>query len=451
MKYFIYDILLHISLLVSLPYFVVKMFTARKYREGIRERFGFIAGEKLKGLADRGGPVVWVHAISVGETRAVLPVLKLLKERRPDARIVFSTVTITGNRCAARDAGSLIEALIYFPLDLSWTVKRALNAVRPDAVVVVEKEVWPNFIRTLRDKGVPLVVVNGTVSERSFKRFKSLGFIFREVFGAITFFSARTKEDLTRAVEAGVGRDRGAVAGDLKFDVRPPVDRGAGIEGLRSALRIAPGDKVIVAGSTHAGEEEIVLGAFRRLCEGFKEGGLRLVIAPRHPERFDSVAEMLKSSGLEWRRRTDPAPGRGLAPCRVVLLDTVGELMAAYSFATVAVVGGSLVRGIGGHNLLEPACHARPVVYGKHLTAYKAMAGLLEEAGGGFRVDGEAGLVDALAELLTNDVMRRRAGMAAQKVVERNTGASGRTVEIIERFMPRPKRGKGGGGRKGRK
>ncbi|MFQ5735639.1 MAG: 3-deoxy-D-manno-octulosonic acid transferase [Thermodesulfobacteriota bacterium] len=432
MAYTLYDILLHLFTAALVPYFLFKMVSASKYREGIPERFGFIRAGKLKGL--KGGRVVWVHAVSVGETKAVMPILRRLKKKRPEVKVVFSTVTKTGQATAAEDGRGLIDALIYFPLDLSWAVRRVVRAVGPAAFVVVEKEVWPNCIMTLRKRGVPVIVVNGTISDRSFRRFKKLGFFFRDVFGAVSFFGARTESDRRKAMGVGVRPECAVTTGNIKFDLTPPSTDPGRIEGLKKSLGLKDGSTVIVAGSTHAGEEEAVLKAFVDLRDAFS--GLKLVIAPRHPERFSEVETLIRKTGLAYLRRTKvkDGGGKGGGAPDVLLLDTVGELMMVYSFSTIAVVGGSIVPGIGGHNLLEPAYYGKPVVYGAHLTTYREMADMLEEAGGGVRV-GDGGLYCALKKLLDDRELREQTGERARGVVESNRGAADRSVEVIERYL----------------
>ncbi len=427
MKYVLYDILLHISGVVLLPYFIFKMVSSGKYREGIPERFGLLKDEKLKGLS--GGPVVWVHAVSVGETKAAIPILRLFKERNPGARVLFSTTTQTGNRTAAEAGGKLIDALIYFPLDFSWSIKRVVRKTNPAAFVVVEKEVWPNIYRVLNGKKVPIIVANGTISERSFKRFVKYGFFFRSVFAMIDIFCARTEADRSMAVKAGVDKNRARTFGNLKFDIQPGNISDAQKYALGQALGLSATDKVVVAGSTHPGEEEMILDVVKDLLA--RRMKLKLVLAPRHPERFNEVEALIKKSGLGYSRRSSGASGGE----DVILLDTVGELLTVYSFATVALVGGSLVPGIGGHNLLEPALFGKPVVYGPFLTAYSGMAGMLEAEGGGIRVkDGES-LFNTLKKLLIDDNLRTVMGRAGIKVVESNRGAAKKTVEAIERFL----------------
>jgi 3-deoxy-D-manno-octulosonic-acid transferase len=298
-------------------------------------------------------------------------------------------------------------------------------------LVVVEKEIWPNTFRAVRRRGAPIIVANGTISERTFRRYKRFRGVFSEVLSMIGYFCARTRDDLERAISSGISPDNAEVLGNLKFDLKPPPADPGRLEDLGNALGTGAGP-LVVAGSTHEGEEEIILGAFRKLREG--SPAARLVIAPRHPERFSAVEGMLKRSGLAWARRSKAGNG---ADAAVVMLDTVGELMHAYSFADVAVVGGSLVPGIGGHNLLEPAYYGHPVVYGGFLTTYAGMADMLEEAGGGVRVKNERELAGVLADLLADEVKRKRMGTAALGVVEANKGAAERTVKVIERYLPK--------------
>lgn len=427
MKYALYDILLHLVVVALFPYFVLKMLTARKYREGIPERFGFIRKEKIKRLS--GYPVVWIHAVSVGETKAILPVLRLFKERHPEVKVLFSTVTQTGNRTAEKDASGLIDALIYFPLDLSWVVKKVLREVRPKTFIVVEKEIWPNIFNALERSSVPIIVVNGTISDRSFRRFSRFRPVFKDIFGKVSFFCARTDEDRKRAIGSGVKEDRAETTGNIKFDIKPISPDEGYLDSLKKALDIKTGSPVIVAGSTHPGEEDIVLEAYKSLSGEFK--GLKLILAPRHPERFTEVESLIKKTGLSYSRRSSGGCGD------IVLLDTVGELLVVYSFATVAIVGGSLVDGIGGHNLLEPALFGKPVVYGPYLTSYLYMAEMLEGAGGGVRVRDGNELFKSLKTLLSDERSREKAGENARRVVEENRGAAKRTVEVIERFLAR--------------
>ena len=436
--YILYDIAVHLAFILLLPYFIVRAVFHGKYRVGIKERFGFIDPAKFAGFS--GAKVAWFHAVSVGETKAVTALLKSFKETHPEVKIVFSTVTPTGNAVARADCESLIDALIYFPLDMGWVARKVVTLVNPSVFVVVEKELWPRVVKTLTERGVPMVVVNGTFSEKSFGRYKALSFFFSTLFGAISTFCARTETDARMARELGVPEERVTTAGNIKFDMaRVEFDEAA----LRSDFLVSPGDLVIVAGSTHDGEEAVVLDAFETLRGEFE--GLKLILAPRHPERFEAVAELMKSRSLNFSRRSTGVAGGvagGIAGgANLILLDTLGELGKVYSLATVAFVGGTIA-DIGGHNLLEPALFGRPVVYGPHLQSYLYMAELLEDAGGGVRVvvegrggsrgEGRGGdLAGALRPLLADSSLADKMGRAAESVVTANRGATGKCAELI--------------------
>jgi 3-deoxy-D-manno-octulosonic-acid transferase len=421
----LYDILIHLAFILLIPYFILRMVFEGRYRSGLAERFGLIPREKLKALSP--GRVVWFHAVSVGETKAVLPLVRLFKKTHPRCKVLFSTVTSTGNRVAEAEGAGVIDSLIYLPLDLGWVVRGVVRAVAPEAFIVVEKEVWPNLVKTLDDRGVPVVVVNGTVSDGSFKRYRLFSFFFRPVFSKVGFFCARTEEDGQRARELGVERGRVVFTGNLKFDLAPGARASTNAATVRERLGIEPDAMVIVAGSTHAGEEAMLITAYAGLKPEFPD--LKLIIAPRHPERFDEVETLLKERGVSYTRRSRG----GGSPADVLLLDTIGELSGVYEVSTIAFVGGTLV-DTGGHNLLEPAFYGKPVVYGPFLKSYLYMAEMLEEAGGGVRVRPEE-LTQKLRGLLTDAPLRGEKGRAAVGVVEKNRGATERCAHVIEEAL----------------
>ncbi len=425
MKFIIYDILLHAALVVSAPYFLYRMLSAGKYKTGLRERFGFIDDEKLKGL--EGSEVIWIHAVSVGEAKAVIPLLRLIKKRRPEAKLVFSTVTPTGNKVAAEAGGQWIDALIYFPMDFTWVVKRAVAAIRPDIFVVVEKEIWPNVFRILKQGSVPVVVVNGTLSEKSFKRYRRLSFLFGEVFTRLDAYLPRSPGDAEMALMLGVRDASLTEAGNLKFD----IDAESSVEELQSLARelgISDSTRVIVAGSTHAGEETIILRAFKEVSNVI--AGLTLIVAPRHPERFDEVAGLIEAEGLTCSKRSQ-GPLKDHA--EVILLDTMGELGRVYGISTISFVGGTLV-DIGGHNLLEPAVYSVPVIYGPHLKSYLYMAEMLESVGASRRVTNDD-LAATVKELLTDDELRKEMGRAGAELISSNKGSTERAMNVISGLL----------------
>ncbi len=430
MKYLVYDILFHGFFAATLPYVLYKAATTEKYREGIGERFGRIGPEKLRRLAGS-GPGVWIHAVSVGETRAAMPLLRAIRKKYPEARILFSTTTRTGQAVARAEGGDLLDALVYFPLDFSWAVKKVVSEFRPDIYIVVEKEVWPNLFKVLGDRGVPIVVVNGVISERSYRRFLKFNFFFREVFSRVAFFCARTDRDLGRALALGVKKDRALTTGNLKFD-QFAGGSAKSPDGLERALGVRTGEVLFVAGSTHRGEDEIVISAFLEARKEIK--GLCLAIAPRHPERFAEVEGIIKKSGLPCVTRSS-GKARRKGSKGVFLLDSMGELLGLYGLSHIALVGGSLLPGVGGHNLLEPAALGIPVLIGPHTETCAEMRDLLLEAGGGLVVHGADDLREALEELSGDKARREEMGRAARGVVEKNRGAVEKTLGVIEGFL----------------
>src|SRR3989338_6576165 len=444
--YILYDILLHLSVLLLIPYFLFKMLFVGKYRKGILERFGFIGKEKIKSISH--AKVAWLHAVSVGEAKAAMPLLKGLKKKYPSLKIVFSCVTPTGNAVAAQEGLAWIDSLIYFPLDFDWVVSRVVKMLRPNVFIVMEKEIWPNVLKILKRNDVPVMVANGSISDRSFRRYTMFGFFFRRIFKNVSYFLCQTKKDSDKAIALGIESSQVMVTWNIKFDIEPPHWNPLGRDVLLQRLGMTAHDKTFVAGSTHEGEEEIVLGVFERLKQEFPN--LKLILAPRHPERFDEVEELIKKRGFSMIRRStirsqepEACPRMHLSRFRsqekdikpeVILLDSMGELCNFYGIATVAFVGGTLV-DIGGHNLLEPAFYKKPVIYGQYLKSYAEMADMLETAGGGIRIDNGEEFWEKVRRLLSDEAYRQRVGNAAYSVVEANKGATEKCLKVFESYL----------------
>ncbi|VAW38017.1 3-deoxy-D-manno-octulosonic acid transferase [hydrothermal vent metagenome] len=426
--YILYDIFLYLASLVFIPIFIVKMIKTGKYRAGNKERLGFISRKKLGPIT--GNRTVWFNAVSVGETKAVLPLLRAFRAQHPDIKIAFSTNTITGQEVARKEGRELIDLLFYYPFDYSWVIKRVLNQLRPQAFILVEKELWPNTIRLTKERNIPSIVVNGTISDNSFKNYRKVPFIFKDTFANIRAYCAQTEKDRRKA--QALGASSVILTGNLKFDSAPPKLSEAAQEALAKELFIKIGSDIIVAGSTHKGEEELILSSFAELKKDFPS--LRLILAPRHPERFDEVAALMSSMQIDFIRRSRINETNSRSPADVILLDTIGELGLIYSFATVAFVGGSLVDGTGGHNLLEPAFFSRPVIYGIHIDSCIAMAELLEKNNGALRVTG-ANLTKTLKDLLTDKDARTKMGAAACRAAIDGTGATDKTLDVINSLL----------------
>jgi 3-deoxy-D-manno-octulosonic-acid transferase len=419
--YRLYSVILTLLALGYLPLFLVRKVWGAGYPLALRERFGFVRVPPPPLSNGR----FWVHAVSVGEVMAAVPLVQALSARWPAADVVVSTVTATGERVARARFGEA-AATVTFPLDFRGAVRRAVRRVQPACFIALETELWPNLLRALRQARVPAVLANGRISDRSYRRYRLVRRLFRRVLGDIALFCMQSEEDARRIISLGAAPERVLVTGNLKMEA-PSGDAGA--EQLWRRLLHLGSAPVVVAGSTHRGEESIVLDAF--LAVRPAADGLRLVLAPRHPERLDEVEGLARARGLSVVRRSRVNPGHG-AP--VVLLDTMGELASLYAIADVIFVGGSLVP-IGGHNVVEPALHAKAVVFGPHMANFRDAAALLLRADAAVQVADETALAATLGRLLADAPARQALGRAAWNAVRAHQGACVRTVAALERLL----------------
>lgn len=421
--YALYNTLL-LALLPFGTFYYLGRLIRRSYRKGFAERLGRI-GLEVKG-------VLWFHAVSVGEVNAVAPLIRRFMELYPQERPVLSTVTPTGREMARKALPSV--DLFYLPLDLPWIVKRTVARVRPKVLCLVETEIWPNLLRRLREEGIPVVVVNGRLSERSFRRYMRFRSFFREVFNGVNCFSVQGQEDARRLLSLGIDREKIFVTGNIKYHQDQGHVAEEDLEAFAEEIGLRPTHPVIVGGSTHRGEESVLIEAFKRLRERFPF--LKLILVPRHPERAQEVEEAVRRAGLTCARRTREG---GFGGKDVLLVDTIGELKRLYALSTVAFVGGSLVRH-GGQNMIEPAYYRKPVLFGPHVENFLSIARDLKREGGGIMVrDGEE-LFSRMEELLSDPALCKGIGEAGYRVVERGKGALERNIEIIRKVIDGPLR-----------
>jgi 3-deoxy-D-manno-octulosonic-acid transferase len=418
--YWAYRIGLAAFFLAALPVFLLQAILRGKYRRSLPERLGAVP------VWTGATPPLWVHAVSVGEVLAALPLVRQVERRWPALPILMSTVTDTG-----RNVGELRlpgKPFVFFPLDFGWAVSRALGRVRPRAVLLTETELWPIFIQACGRRGIPVVVVNGRISPRSYPRYRRVRRWFGRVLQGVRLFCMQTPDDAARIRELGAPAERVHVVGNLKFDLAGDEDPAEGLR-VRAMLGLAPEQPVLVAGSTHKGEEQPVLEAYRRARATFP--GLVLLLVPRHPERLDEVAGLLRETGLSWLRRSQAPVSDGTA---IILVDSMGELARLYAAGTVVYVGGSLVP-VGGHNVLEPAAHGRPVLFGPHMGNFAEMARLFREQGAGLEICDAAGLAAETVRLLGDPDEARRMGEAGRRIVATHRGAAQRTVALLETVL----------------
>jgi 3-deoxy-D-manno-octulosonic-acid transferase len=412
--YLLYNLLLIVTTIVLSPYILFKLITVPKYRGGISQKLGRIRKGVLRVLNNT--RPIWVHAVSVGEVMAAHPLIRDLRKKYPNRKFILSTVTVTGNY-TARQRVPEADAVFYFPFDFPWIVRRVIRMINPAIVLVAETELWPNFFRELKRQGIPSALINGRISPRSYGNYLKFKRFFTQVFEQVTLFCMQSEEDAARIQDIGAAVDKVRVTGNLKFDQKIPTAQ-------QQPVVIAPGRKVITAGSTHRGEEAILLEIYGRLRKKYPD--LVLIIAPRHPERFDEVCGLITNAGYECQRRT-----RIKGPVKdVVLLDTIGELRAFYGLCTIAFVGGSLVK-VGGHNLLEPAAMKKPVIFSSYMFNFKEISEALIQAGGGIMVKDKEELYEKLDNLLTDKELVRSIGERAFKVIAANSGATARTIDAV--------------------
>jgi len=425
MVLFFYNLALIVALVAGSPWWLWRIATTRKYREGLWQRLG--AARRLPRAAGR--PLIWIHAVSVGEVLAVSRLVQALDAALPECFVAISTTTRTGQALAWERFGR--ERVFYSPLDFPWAVRACLNALRPRMLVLAETEFWPNWLNGCFRRGISVAVVNARISDRSWPRYGRLRRLWQPILSKFSRVLAQTETDAERLIAIGCRPDRVSAAGNLKYDVRAaeesPVTR---------QLQAAEGLRFIVAGSTLDGEESALLAAWPRLLS--VDARLVLVLAPRHPERFGAVAALLDRSGCKWIRRSEwPADAvnaaRDLEPGDIVLLDTIGELASVYSLASVAFVGGSLVPA-GGHNPLEPAQFGVPIVMGPHYANFRAIVEELQ-AHHAIRIAQKDEFASAMIELLTKQTVGDAIGARARKVFEQQAGATERCVAAIKQLL----------------
>lgn len=367
---------------------------------------------------------IWFHAVSVGEVVASIPLVEAMASRWREKTIFLSTVTSTG-QSVAKDRLKCIKGTFYLPYDFIWSVERAVRRIRPRLFITAETELWPNLFLRLDSRGVLKAVVNGRISDRSYPRYLRMRALFKEVLRCIELICMQSEQSAERAVSLGAPEKRVHVVGNLKFDI--PIKE-AEEEQWRKVLGIPPKVPVIVAGSTHQGEEEVILGIFQRLS--ISNPDLWLVLAPRAPERFSEVERISQRMRVPIRRRSSNGP----LEARVILLDTIGELGQVYSVAKVAFVGGSLCPK-GGHNPLEPASLGRAVVFGPHMENFREIGSALIDANGAKQVRDSLELEKCLEELVSNPLAADEMGSRARAAVEANRGATWRTMALLEEIL----------------
>jgi 3-deoxy-D-manno-octulosonic-acid transferase len=415
--YFTYNLLLTIACAASLPLLPLWLILRPRFRPGLRERFAWYATNKLRPLL--GARPIWIHAASVGEVVAARTLISALKARLPERKILLSTFTDTGNEMAQRSAGA--DTVIFLPLDHPFFVRRALCKIEPSMVVVIETELWPNLLQQACKRGIPVVLLSGRISEKAFNRYARFIGLFRRVTRCFAAYGMQSHEDARRVARLGADASRIVVTGNLK--------QGAAVPSITGATEDKP--PLMVAGSTHAGEEALLLESFLDLKRRFP--GLRLALAPRHPERFTEVEKLLLQAGVSYVKKSR-MDASSRTEHDVLLVDTLGDLAEIYALADITFVGGSLVN-VGGHNLLEPARLKKPIMFGPFMTNFRSLAEEMKRGGGAIEVRDALELRREAEQLLSDPIKRLRLGENAYRVALLDGAVMDRSLALLSRYV----------------
>lgn len=424
---FVVDVVYLVLLFLSSPILIARAWRKGKYREGWAER---VLGRSPTRIGDR--PCIWFHAVSVGEVNQLRPLIADLERRRPGWEIVISTGTPTGLAIARRAYPELVT--FYAPLDFSWAVKRAVARIRPDVLALVELELWPNLVQAAKQAGARIAIVNGRLSPRSHKGYRRLRGPLGPTLRRLDMVAAQTEEYAGRFADIGVPKTRIHVTGSIKYDGLESHRDNPATLALRDELGLGASDIVFVAGSTMDGEEAAAYAAYRRARADHPR--LRLVVVPRHPDRFQAVAAWMEARGERVHRRSrGPAPSAASGPPPILLVDTVGELAAVWGLADVAFVGGSLFPGRNGQNMMEPAAYGAAVLFGPHTSNFReAVEGLLARKGARRVADREE-LIEAVLDDLSDPEAAAARGAAGRAFVLAQNGAAARTFTELDRLV----------------
>jgi 3-deoxy-D-manno-octulosonic-acid transferase len=430
MIYLLYNIFLTFILILSIPYFLLRSLVQKRFREELAERMGFFPNLPVK-------RPIWVHAASVGEVFCSIPLLKRIKVEFPHCGIVLTTMTRTGNE-AAKNSISEANRVFFFPIDHPLIVRRVIKRIQPSLLLIAETELWPNLLQSCGKNKVPIILFNGRISEKSFRRYHLFEFFFKECLKFISLFLMQTEEDRNRIIRIGASSEKTKVAGNLKFDQTFPPFTQEMMTEMSKSLRFQGEETILIAGSTHSGEEEILIELFKELRKF--DPHLVLLLAPRHLERLEEVERILRKESIPWLRKTSLSMDQNRSaqepkePPEVILLDTMGELMSLYSLGTVVFIGGSLVP-VGGHNPIEPLLFKKCVLFGPHMFNFLEISQSLLEAEGAIQVDGKEDLFFQLKRLLSDEGVRKEVGERGYQFIQKHRGTTERMFEEIRPFL----------------
>jgi 3-deoxy-D-manno-octulosonic-acid transferase len=429
MIHLFYNILFTLFLIFAAPYFLFRALIDGRFRKELIQRIGFLPTPSLK-------KPIWIHAASVGEVFCTIPLLKRIKKEFPECHIVLTTMTRTGNERAK----TIPEAdLVFFlPIDHPLAIRRVLRKIDPNLLLIAETELWPNLLRHCGKKGIPILLFNGRISEESFRRYLLFKFFFKDCLKYLSLFLMQTEEDRERIVKIGAAIEKTRVLGNMKFDQPFPSFTQESLNKMAKSLHLRGKETLLIAGSTHSGEEEILLSLFKDLKK--IDPYLVLILAPRHLERLEEVEQILKRESVLWVRKTSLSvdQNRSIDERKdlpeVILLDTMGELMNLYSLGTLVFIGGSLAP-VGGHNPLEPLFFKKCVLFGPHMFHFLEISHHLVEVGGAIQVKGKEDLAFHLKRFLSDEGVRKAVGEKGYQFLQKHRGATEKVFGEIKPFL----------------
>ena len=430
-----YNVLMMAVLVVGFPIILPFLVTTRKRRKTVLQRLAPTLNCHHK--AKRGNNVsmtIWVHALSVGEVLSAVPLVKELEERFGRDSLVFSASTLSGFETAGQRIASSVRQLFFFPYDFLFSVTLAINRVDPDLVIIVETDLWPNVMDRLAAKKVPALLVNARLSDRATRGYRRIVPIIKPLLNSFRMICVQSRADADRFQLLGARAEQVIVTGNFKFDI-PSQPLNGREQAIRQRLfQLDDSDRVIVAGSTHPGEEKVILAGIGNLVKQWPD--IKLILAPRDPERAGSVTALAAGCGLKAATLSDLERQIATNPVGVIVIDRIGILAQAYALGDLAFVGGSLVAA-GGHNPLEPAAYGKPVLFGPDMSDFRLIAALLVQSGGAFMVTDEVDFSSQVTRLLRNKDLLRTAGHNAYRIIAAHSGAVQRTMAAVSKITGR--------------
>ena len=428
--YILYNVILFMAAIIGLPYYLLKMIFTGKYRRSFIPKLGGRQAQIMAGLKNT--PRVWVHAVSVGEVTAAAPIVASLKQKRPDVEVIFSTSTETGQQMAHRLVKN-VAAFIYFPLDIPCVVRKVIHLAKPNVFAMVETELWPNFLKVCSLNNIQTLMVNGRISPRSFHKYRWTKFFWRRILTDISAAGMIAQVDAERLKSIGIDSTKIQILGNAKYDALAAMASPELHKEIADLLKVRNNEIFFVAGSTHQGEEEVIINVYQELTKSYPD--FKLIIIPRHIERTREILELLHQYNLhDIITVTEMKSGRARQNERIVVVDVIGELFKVYSLATVVYCGGSLVPK-GGQNILEAAAWGKVIFYGPSMEDFTEEKALLENAGAGVTIRNAAELLQGIIRVLENPAELERRGTRGKAIVAANMGAAARYADLINRYL----------------